>query len=208
MGRYCALTLLFAALGLTSCHQVHDCIDEQVSACRNSHLAKCAWCRCRGNYVDCQEHLWDFGAGFREGYAEILAGGRGCPPAFAPRSYWSCCSSADPCVVAAWFDGYHHGVAAALADGYGVGHGTATGSADIYHRCCRRPVHIDLEQYKASMAVHPPVPAAEDDFSPLPAQMSEPTIPGPPPEEPYSPHTIDAPSDPTLPKTAPEAPQD
>lgn len=199
MKRFCAHTVAFAALLLASCHQMQDCIDEEVTTCRNNHLAKCAWFRSRGNYVECQENLWDFGAGFRYGYADILNGGRGCPPAFPPRSYWGCCYHGEggKCATAAWFDGYHHGATAALADGYGRDYATVPSSVEICNRGCRRPVQIDLDQYKSSMNAQLGT-TIEEDGPPLPTEIEAPAIPLPP-EEAYSPGTREAPSDPTLP---------
>jgi len=199
MGKFSRCTLALASFLLASCHQLHDCLDEQMTSCRNSHLAKCAWCRCRGNYVDCQDNLWDFGSGFRYGYADILNGGRGCPPAFAPRSYWGCCYNGPEgkCEIAAWYDGFHHGAAAALADGYGADYAAVPSSIDVGNRCCRRPVQIDIEQYKASMNARLSS-EIEEDVTPLPSEMATPVIPAPP-EEPYSPRSLEAPADPTLP---------
>jgi hypothetical protein len=194
MGRLCAWAGALALLFLASCHQVQDCIDEQVTGCRNSHLARCAWLHSRGNYVDCRDDLWDFGAGFRYGYADILNGGRGCPPAVPPRCYWGCCyhNASGKCAIAAWYDGYHHGAAAALADGYGSSYGALPSSMDLYQQCAKRPVQLDVDQYKAAMSAAAEAQPGTIDPDPLPDDFMEPGRPGLP-DEPYSPATLETP---------------
>jgi hypothetical protein len=206
MGRFCARALATVSLFLVGCHQVRDCIDEQVSTCRNQHLARCAWWRCRGDYVECRDSLCDFGAGFRYGYADVLAGGRGCPPAFPPRSYWGCCYDGDEgkCAVTGWYDGYHHGAAAALADGYGADYSTVPSSMDIYRRCGHQSVPIDLERYKAATAGGSPASPEIPNGHTHPVDVADPAESSPF-EEPYSPPTIDTPELPAEPGSPPRS---
>jgi hypothetical protein len=201
MGRLCARASALALLLLASCHQLHDCIDEQVTACRNTQLARYAWCRSRGNYVDCRDNLWDFGAGFRYGYADILNGSRGCAPPFPPRCYWSCCYHGDDgkCAIAAWYDGYHHGAAAALADGYTSDYGAVPSSIDLYQRCGTRPVQLDLDQYKAATAEASEAAPEVPGFHSPPTDFADPDRPELPLDPPYSP-AVDTPD---APKVAP-----
>ena len=185
---------LVGLAALAGCNSIQDRIDEQVAGCCNKHKAKMAWCACRPNYVECQENLWDFGAGFRKGYEDVLNGASTCTPPFAPRSYWGICYQNDSgrCAVAAWFDGYHHGVAVALADGYG-GYSEMQYSGGMYRNCCPKPVNIDLEAYKSSQGGVMAAPALSDDgLPPIPE-----TIPGGLPAQPnlpdYSPNALPAP---------------
>lgn len=62
-----------------------------------------------------------FCQGFRAGYENILAGGKGCQPTLPPRLYWKPCyqNPEGQCKIQSWFDGYSHGALAAQQDGYG-----------------------------------------------------------------------------------------
>ncbi len=179
---------------LTGCNAIQDCVDEQVSACVNKHRAKMAWCACRPNYVECQENLFDFGMGFRKGYEDVLNGANTCSPPYPPRSYWGICYQNDSgrCAVAAWFDGYHHGVAVALADGYGSYHELPF-SNNCYRNCASRPVQIDLEAYKASQGQSTsPQMMGTDGLPPIPESIPG-AIPAQPPLPDYSPNALPAP---------------
>jgi hypothetical protein len=130
----------------------------------------------------------------------VLNGANTCSPPFPPRSYWGICHQNDSgrCAAAAYFDGYHHGVAVALADGYG-GYNELPYSGAMYRNCGPKPVHIDLEAYKAAQPGGMPMPTMMDDgLPPIPH-----TIPGEVPVQPvpspYSPNALPAPPEEHLP---------
>jgi hypothetical protein len=191
---------------LSGCHQIHDCIDEQVTSCCNHSAAMRAWIACRGRYVGCQDFLVDFGHGFRQGYEDVAGGATGCTPNLPPRKYWSVCYRSDEgqCAVVAWFDGYQHGAAVALADGAG-GYNHVPTSDEIYRKGCRGPVAIDLEQYKASHGGSPNLAPLDGDLPPMPegmpGEMTPQTVPmtpqavpmAPPPAQ-YSPRILPGPA--------------
>lgn len=173
-------------LTLAACNQLRDCVDAEVTNLTHCHQAKVAWCHCRDRYVDCQDHLWHFGAGFRQGYMDVLGGSQGCPPALPPRKYWAPCyqNPEGHCAIVAWFDGYQHGAATAMADG---GSGGPMPTADeLYRKNCRVPVAIDFDAFRASLSDREASePAAMDGDVPPPVDdvVEEPTAPG----DPYSP---------------------
>jgi len=186
----------------SGCYSLQECVDEQIAGITNCHRAKMAWCACRPNYVECQDNLWDFGAGFRKGYEDVLNGANRCTPPFPPRSYWGICHQNDygRCAAAAWFDGYHHGVAVALADGYGT-YNELPYSGCMYGNCGPKPVNIDLEAYKSSQSGMQTPAMMDNGLPPIPE-----TIPGESPVQPiipdYSPNTLPAPPEEALPKAA------
>ena len=109
--------LLFSAAG---CNAISDMCLEQEMACRNYVLACKAW----GEWSWCYDELdypSHFAKGFRAGYENILAGGKGCQPTLPPRLYWKPCfqTPKGQCQTQSWFDGYSHGALAAQQDGYG-----------------------------------------------------------------------------------------
>jgi hypothetical protein len=181
---------------LSGCNQLQDCINEELTNLSICHRAKCAWCECRYNYMDCQDYLWDFGCGFRYGYAAVLGGGDGCPPTLPPRKYWGPCYQTPEghAAIVAWFDGYQHGAAMAMADGGSSG--SIPTSDEIYRKGCRGPVDIDFEAFKKS---HPAPtshsPALMDgDVPPLPdGDVGAPIVP--PNTEPYSPKVLPKPTE-------------
>ncbi|MBX3441674.1 MAG: hypothetical protein KF774_04645 [Planctomyces sp.] len=197
-------TWLIGIASMSGCYQLNDCVNQHVSSCCNRHYAMKAWCACRGNYVDCQDYLWDFGAGFRQGYADVAGGADGCVPTLPPRKYWGACYQNDDgrCAVAAWFDGYQHGAAVALADGAG-GYSRIVTSDDIYQKCGQAPISIDLDQYKASRTPSPAVPTVPMDghLPPYPEPVYG--APVPPIEPPYSPQVAPVPDD-AIPNELPE----
>ena len=109
--------LLFSAAG---CNAISDMCLEKEMTCRNHVLACKAW----GEWSWCYNELdypMHFAKGFRAGYENILAGGKGCQPTLPPRLYWKPCfqSPKGQCQIQSWFDGYSHGALAAQQDGYG-----------------------------------------------------------------------------------------
>ncbi len=109
--------LLFSAAG---CNSISDMCLEKEMSCRNHVLAYKAW----GEWSWCYDELQyphHFAKGFRAGYENILAGGKGCQPTLPPRWYWKPCFQCPEgqSQIQAWFDGYSHGALAAQQDGYG-----------------------------------------------------------------------------------------
>ena len=109
--------LLFSAAG---CNAISDMCLETEMECRNHILACKAW----GEWSWCYDELdypHHFAKGFRAGYENILAGGKGCQPTLPPRLYWKPCfqTPVGQCQIQSWFDGFSHGALAAQQDGYG-----------------------------------------------------------------------------------------
>lgn len=109
--------LLFSAAG---CNAISDMCLEKEMTCRNHILACKAW----GEWSWCYDqlnHRSHFAKGFRAGYENILAGGKGCQPTLPPRLYWKPCfqTPLGQSQIQSWFDGYSHGALAAQQDGYG-----------------------------------------------------------------------------------------
>ncbi len=112
------LALLF--LSAAGCSAIQDhCISMETSA-RNCVLAEKGWMDWSSHYNG-TENKFHFAKGFKEGYQNVLEGGKGCQPTLPPRWYWKPCyqTPAGRCKIAAWFDGYTHGAVAAQQDGYG-----------------------------------------------------------------------------------------
>ncbi len=109
--------LLFSAAG---CNAISDMCLETEMGCRNHVLARKAWGEWSWCY-DKLDHPLHFAKGFRAGYENILAGGKGCQPTLPPRLYWKPCfqTPLGQCQIQSWFDGYSHGALAAQQDGYG-----------------------------------------------------------------------------------------
>jgi len=109
--------LFFAAAG---CSAIQDhCINFETST-RNCVLAEKGWMRWASCYKG-MDNKMHFAKGFKEGYQNILEGGKGCQPTLPPRWYWKPCyqSAAGGFKIAAWFDGFTHGAVAAQQDGFG-----------------------------------------------------------------------------------------
>jgi len=98
----------------------HDGLDEFMVDYRNKAWSARAWL-CSKHQFRGHRHLSDLEAGFRQGYADVAAGGNGCTPAICPQSYWGWqYQSADGQQrMNAWFEGYPLGVKAAEEDGIG-----------------------------------------------------------------------------------------
>ena len=96
----------------------NESCDEFVLDWRNHVWSWQAW-RARMHQFGGQPQFYSFGEGFRDGYQEVATGGDGCPPAIAPRRFWSYNyqSPEGQAKVAAWFAGYPYGVQAAREDG-------------------------------------------------------------------------------------------
>lgn len=112
------LALLF--LSASGCTSFQDCVVDIETDARNCVLAEKGWLHWSRCYSGI-ENKHHFAKGFKEGYQNILEGGKGCQPTLPPRWYWKPCyqSAAGRCKIAAWFDGFSHGAVAAQQDGYG-----------------------------------------------------------------------------------------
>lgn len=108
--------MLFSSAG---CNSISDMVLEKEMACRNHVLAMKGWVAW-SSYYDDQDYHYDFASGFRAGYENILAGGKGCQPTLPPRHYWKPCyqNPKGQGKIQSWFDGYSHGALAAQQDGY------------------------------------------------------------------------------------------
>ncbi len=115
-----AAWLALALFSVTGCTAIQDhCISAETSA-RNCVLVEKAWLQ----WSKCYDHLDNkphFAKGFKDGYQNILEGGKGCQPTLPPRWYWKPCyqTPSGRCKTMAWFDGFSHGAAAAQQDGLG-----------------------------------------------------------------------------------------
>lgn len=116
--------MIIPNVGCQSWTYVRDSIFfcEPIDGAIHSHnchrAAKRAWAERYDHYCDreCADY---FGAGFRDGYADVARGGTGCPPPLPPRRYWGWRyqNALGQQRVAAWFDGYPAGARAAEEDG-------------------------------------------------------------------------------------------
>jgi len=102
---------------LSGCYQISDSIDDFAMSLRDDFAAGSAWSRWRPYYEDVEERS-SFGAGFRDGYESVAAGGNGCQPAMPPHKYWSIWyqNAAGKAKIRAWFNGFSHGALAAEQD--------------------------------------------------------------------------------------------
>jgi len=109
--------LLFSSAG---CNAIQDhCVSFETST-RNAVLAQKGW----RNWASCYENVnykMHFSNGFKDGYTNILEGGKGCQPTLPPRWYWKpqFQTPEGKAKTNAWFDGYSHGAVAAQQDGFG-----------------------------------------------------------------------------------------
>jgi hypothetical protein len=115
--------LSLVLLTTTGCNAIHDCVNDYEERTINCVIAQKAWNEWSWCYDDLN-YPWHFSHGFKDGYENVLGGGKGCQPTLPPRFYWKPCfkTAEGQCKVAAWFDGYSHGALAAQQDGYGNMH--------------------------------------------------------------------------------------
>lgn len=109
--------LLMSSAG---CNAIQDHCITCESKTRNMVLAQKGWM----NWASCYDNVdykLHFANGFKDGYTNILEGGKGCQPTLPPRCYWKpqFQTPAGRAKTNAWFDGYSHGAVAAQQDGYG-----------------------------------------------------------------------------------------
>jgi hypothetical protein len=151
----------------------HDGLDEFMVNYRNNAWSARAWLCTKHEYHG-HRYLSDLEAGFRQGYADVAAGGNGCTPAICPQSYWGWqYQSADGQQrMNAWFEGYPLGVKAAEEDG--IGHWRRVATA--FNAPAPTRVKPDPKT-AADTAIDaiPPVPLADPG---VPGIAIEPVIPG------------------------------
>ena len=151
----------------------HEALDEFMVDYRNSAWSARAWL-CRKHQFKGHRYLSDLEAGFRQGYADIAAGGNGCTPAICPQSYWGWqYQSADGQQrMNAWFEGYPLGVQAAEEDGIGHWRQVATS----FNTPAPMPTKPDP---KAAAEPVPPGDAEPLVDAAATGAAAEPVIPGP-----------------------------
>lgn len=114
----CAATGLVAFL-LAGCHQIQNDFNDFLTKHQNRREASHVWRDCHTAYRDQVYYIYDFGDGFRAGYAQVLGGGDPCPPTLPPEKYWyiKYQTPTGRERIDAWFSGHEAGVATALQDG-------------------------------------------------------------------------------------------
>lgn len=109
--------LLMSSAG---CNAIQDhCVTLETNT-RNMVLAEKGWL----NWSSCYKgvkYRTHFAKGFKDGYTNVLEGGKGCQPTLPPRCYWKPQFQTldGKAKINAWFDGYSHGATAAQQDGLG-----------------------------------------------------------------------------------------
>lgn len=112
--------LALLLISSSGCSAIQDhCITFETDT-RNMVLAEKGWFSWSSYYQDI-EHKSHFAKGFKDGYTNVLEGGKGCQPTLPPRCYWKphFQTPAGNAKINAWFDGYSHGATAAQQDGLG-----------------------------------------------------------------------------------------
>ncbi|MCA8987356.1 MAG: hypothetical protein KDA78_06935 [Planctomycetaceae bacterium] len=167
---------------LTGCFTIRSWFDERKYARKIDHRAKEVWQHSEGAYRFVEHNLEDFGRGFVAGYKNVASGGDGCPPVMPPPYYWKA-EFSNPLgkkKIVAWFDGFHHGAAAALGDNVADGRRILT-SNEIYHKCRQYVEYIPEDAFDEEMQIQWGEPDSGFELAPLPepAQL----VPGlnPPP---------------------------
>jgi len=109
--------LLMSSAG---CSAIQDHFITFETNTRNMVLAEKGWLNWASCYEDVNYKL-HFSKGFKDGYTNILEGGKGCQPTLPPRCYWKphFQTPEGRAKTNAWFDGYSHGATAAQQDGLG-----------------------------------------------------------------------------------------
>lgn len=120
---FAVLTAVASLFGFAGCHssyqgfQYSHGLDSYIARKRASIQAWYLWMQCRDQC--CCERVCDYRRGFIEGYCNVAMGGDGCAPVVPAARYWGWRyqdASGGEC-VAAWYEGYPVGVAAALQVG-------------------------------------------------------------------------------------------
>lgn len=199
------LKIMLVTVGLTSitgCSSLWDQIDEQHFVLRTKQDARIAWNDSRASYRKLEHNLSDFERGFIDGYVAVATGGNGCAPALPPKRYWKTKYSTPNGkeFIVAWFDGYHHGAAAALADGAEASRQILT-SDEIYHKS-REYVEYEpgneqfdspaqIKNYPEIIAPLPePVQFPSDRKTTPATEVKKRDVPPTPPANPYVPEEV------------------
>jgi hypothetical protein len=112
--------LALLVMSSAGCSAIQDhCITFETNT-RNMVLAEKGWMNWSSCYENANYKL-HFAKGFKDGYTNILEGGKGCQPTLPPRCYWKpqFQTPEGRAKTNAWFEGYSHGAVAAQQDGYG-----------------------------------------------------------------------------------------
>ncbi len=179
------LGMLLLVCTSTGCGHFIDHVDGTAYSIKCKHRAKMAWMDARDLY-GCVSYPYNFGEGFRAGYADVCMGNdTGCTPAVPPRRYWSSCylNCEGKGKAMAWADGFAHGALAASCDGcagqcqistYGSS-GSGGGGNGEYGTA--------LKGYRPPQANNPygnnPDPYGVDDYDPEPTPDDLPLAPPP-----------------------------
>lgn len=107
------------ALFMAGCHQLQSDYNDFLTSRSNASEAFWAWADVHKDYEGQVFYIYDFGDGFKAGYAQILGGGDACPPTLPPEKYWyvKYQNPAGRERIDAWFSGHEAGVSTALQDG-------------------------------------------------------------------------------------------
>jgi hypothetical protein len=146
----------------------HD-MYQLTTQLENSLRAYQAWERRETQFCD-EPHLWDFAAGFRQGYYDVASGEDGCPPPLPPRTYWASCFETvkGQRRIEAWFAGHRSGADAAMEEAAGVFR-PILASAEIRHQRalpCAEPVSASEPAPEPA-----PVPAPESAAGKIPESV-------------------------------------
>lgn len=105
-GRWSAFAL---ALALPGCTAISDCkyeVDQKIRTYQAWH-----------EFDGCNEECFsiDYRCGWKAGYYDVITGGTGCPPVFAPKRYWHppVLFEHDPTRRNEWYCGFQDGAACA-----------------------------------------------------------------------------------------------
>lgn len=181
--------ILLLVCTASGCNHFFDYADATCYSIKCRHQAKLAWMNARDLY-GCVSHPYNFGEGFRAGYADVCMGNEtGCTPPVPPRRYWSSCymNSEGRAKAIAWSDGFAHGALAASCDGcagqcqiatFGVGHGCSGsgGGNQGYGTALKgyRPPPDNQPQFADPHGSHPDG-LGPSMFNPTPGSIPSPT---------------------------------
>lgn len=171
-------------LPMTGCFTISNYFDELRFSRTLHSRAKKVWSRSEGAYQHVEHDLDDFGRGFVAGYRDVARGRNGCPPTVPPPRYWRTkySNAAGKRQVVAWFDGYHHGAAAAKGDGISNSRQLLT-SQEVYNKCRQYveylPEDVFQEEFDEEGGDYfwQNIPGAET--APLPSEQMQPLDSGP-----------------------------
>lgn len=116
LGQCFRILLIFSSVG---CVAFQDC---EYRVAQKMRASRAWWYSCDER---CSSNPWShYSFGWKQGYADVLMGGDGTCPPVPPHHYWShkFQSENGEIAIGNWFEGYHHGAAAALASCRGQFH--------------------------------------------------------------------------------------